>query len=316
MLILRSIIASLVVFAPSVFGLEVVVRLVPEGQELERFGTAQAASITNVGDGDVLTILEVAASYWESVFKDDFVLTVDFGWFQRSGNTTATHRLVSEGGVPHRELSAAIAFDNDRSWFLDPTPWESSEFLSYKDHVVDGINVGREYTNGVGDASSRDLLSTALHEIGHALGLSTLNDAFGALAGSNTPGSTRIVSVQHNLSFRGLELIIDDDSAHLNNTTYAHALLRGSRSSGVRRLPSEVDILINSEISQFSEVVFLPEIFPSANIVSVDASGIEVEFLGGLESSPDLNEWVPVEGQSGSSVIVPSDGHGFFRSRF
>jgi len=204
--------------------------------------------------------MAVAAGYWEDAIRDAHTLTIDYGWFTRTGSTTATHQLTSEGGSPHREISASIAFDNDGSnpWFLDATPWEASEFASYQEYTSDEgggvMNIGLEYTGGSGVAAEHDLFSTAIHEIGHALGLSSANDAFTAEAGAD-----RIVDVFDPLPFGGADLSIDGSSAHL---TYSRASLYSSRASGVRRLLSDADILANAEISQFTNVNLNPTLIP------------------------------------------------------
>ena len=45
------------------------------------------------------------------------------------------------------------------------------------------MNIGREYTNGQGNAAAHDLFTTVVHEIGHALGLSAANNAYVAETG-------------------------------------------------------------------------------------------------------------------------------------
>lgn len=245
---------------------------IDQGNTLVTFGSAESTPASAVGGGNIQAIVRTAADYWESAYSDDHVLNIDYGWFLRNGPATATHRLVSQGGVPHRETAAAIAFDTDRIWFLDPTPWESSEFSSFNSYSSNGINVGREYTGGIGAASNRDLLSTAIHEIGHALGLSSSNSAFRAELGFfNTPGVTRKLEIDSPLPFSGSVISVDDNTAHLDNATYPHALLRSSRGNGVRRFASEADILANAQISQFTGVnlnpVLIPE--PSSLLLSV-----------------------------------------------
>ncbi len=298
------------------FALTIELNFVPAGQRLGRFGIAEAAPTANVGGGDIQTVMRTAAAIWESIYEDDHTLTIDFGWLIRSGSSTATHQLTSEGGTPHRETVAAIAFDTDRTWFVDPTPWKSSEYRDYRVYTVDGMNAGREFTGGFGAAANRDLLTTAIHEIGHALGLASANDAFRDLAGSNTDGFTRTITIQSPLPFAGKDIVIDDDTAHLDNATYARALLRSSRNSGVRRMPSVVDILVNAEISQFRRVNLEQILKPKCSIAANPDGSVSVEFLGVLKVSDDLNSWIDLVPQPSSPYTFMPVGKEFFRTEF
>jgi hypothetical protein len=228
------------------------------GQSLGSFGTAGTAPSNATGGGTLQTLVEAAADYWESAFADTFTLQVDYGWFPR--DSAATHRLVSQGGSPNRETAATIAFDNDGSfgWFLDSTPYDSAEFSTFTNHSQDlggGVmNTGRVYTGASGAATGFDLLTTAIHEIGHALGLASANNSF---------VSETLFDSQVNLTspraYAGAAIPVNDGDAHLDLT---HALLRSNRPFGVRRLASEADILTNAQISRFTQVNLSPS-FPS-----------------------------------------------------
>lgn len=271
---LTYLIINLVLLPLSSHAVTININFIDQGGALGTFGTAEATPFSVVGGGNIQTIFSTAATYWESAYSDSHTVNVDYGWFLRSGSTTASHRLVSEGGIPHRETSATIAFDTDRVWFLDSTPWESSEFNSYDEYFSDGMNVGREYTDGIGVAAYRDLLTTAIHELGHALGLSSANDAFISEVGSNTTGVTRDLVIDSPLAFSGHTIVIDDNSAHLDGSTYAHALLGPTRADGVRRLASEADILANAQVSQFSGVNLNPVLVPEPNSFLLFASSL------------------------------------------
>lgn len=228
----------------------------PPGEFLLGFGTAGNAPSNSTGAGNLQSLFEAAASYWESAFADPFVLTIEYGWFPRD-SSSATHRLLSEGGSPHRETYAAIAFDNDSvSWFLDATPFDNTEYSFFTNYSADlggGLmNTGREYTGGSGAAATFDLLTTAIHEIGHALGLASGNDAFNAETVADLH-----VNISGTLAYSGAAIPVFSGDAHID---LAHALLRPTRPNGVRRFASEADILVNAQIAQFSQVNLFPVI--------------------------------------------------------
>lgn len=225
------------------------------GETLGTFGTAEAQPANAVGGGSLMAVVDAAVAYWESAFADPFTLTLQVGWFPRASGTTGTHRLMTEGGTPHRETSGAIALDSDGStiWFADPTPYDSLEFSTYTEYTSNlggGLmNVGREFTGATGLAVRHDLFTTVLHEIGHALGLSASNNAYVAEEGDGD------IDLTAPLPYAGASLPVNPDNAHLN---LPRTLLRSSRPSGVRRYASEADILALAEVSQFTQVNLTP----------------------------------------------------------
>lgn len=214
-------------------------------------GTAPA---TVAGGGNLADIFNAAARWWEDSFvTTPYTLTLTFSWGPQSGSTLAAHNLTAQGGTPNRETAGTIVFDNDgsSSFFLDPTPCANNEFTTgptYTSSDLGGglINVGRTYGGATGSASGRtDLFAVALHEIGHALGMSSANSSFVA---ENTDGDIDVVSP---LPFAGSALPTVS-GAHLNIAT---SLLFPSISTGIRRWPTAADVLANAQISQMTDVL-------------------------------------------------------------
>lgn len=214
-------------------------------------GTAPA---TVAGGGNLADIFNAAADWWEKSFvTTPYTLTLTFSWGARPGSILAEHVLSAQGGTPNRETAGTIVFDNDgsSSWFLDPTPCANDEFTTgptYTSSDLGGgsVNVGRTYSGATGSAAGRtDLFAVALHEIAHALGMSSANTSFVA---ENVDGD---VDVTAPLPFQG-SVLPTVSGAHLNLT---NTLMFPSIGNSLRRWPSAADVLANAQISQMTDVL-------------------------------------------------------------
>ena len=157
-------------------------------------GAPEAATAAFDTTGDDLTdLMETAALYWEDIIEDSHTLDVRFFYRDFGGNTGAdTLVQVSSGGKPtvcRIRVDSTPAF----GWYLDPTPFDHSEFnlsqttvgdlLSgersnwYNDNPPDLLEASYMGGNAPGapaDAvNNSDMLSTILHELGHALGMAS-----------------------------------------------------------------------------------------------------------------------------------------------
>ena len=247
---------------------------------IQRNYTAGSAP-TMAGSGDLTSIFNAAADWWELAYYDpngngsDFTLSIEYKWAALSGGTLGVHSLKSEGGSPHRETSALIRFDNDgsSSWFADATPYENSEFGTYSEYFNDFggglLNSGRVFTGATGDAAGAyDLFTVALHEVGHALGLSSANNAFVA---ENGDFDIDVTAGAWDGGYAG-SVLHTRNGAHLGNASdsidnarYNKAAMYPYVSASQRKYGSALDILANAQISKWHNPNFNPQF--SSNLV-------------------------------------------------
>lgn len=215
---------------------------------------------TNAIGGNLIEVFNAACDMWELAIKDDHVLALEFGWAPVVG-TFATHWLLEHDGA--RETRGRISFDNDLSashfiYWLDPTPWSTEEFSSYQEASSDlgggDIVAARFWRTALGtNLPGGDVMTAALHEIGHALGMSighprwVQETADGSIrirspvpfAGTLLPLATNIFGVTSHLSYEGLPW---------------GAVMQGGGDDQTRLVISGADILANAGISGWTNL--------------------------------------------------------------
>ena len=218
-------------------------------------GGSPPASFT--GTGNLQAVFNAACDWWEAaLITSPYTLTLDYQWGPFGGGTLAAHSLVAQGGTPHRETAGSITFDNDGStnWFIDATPCDPSEYTTFTTNTSNyggGLLIDENvWTGATGPALGQfDLFRTALHEVGHALGLSSANTAFQAERVDND------VDVTAPRPFPGSSLPLSSTSAHM--AVGSMLMCGGCATQSQRRYPSEGDLLANAQISQMSGINML-----------------------------------------------------------
>lgn len=156
-----------------------------------------------------IAAVEAAASHWEDLIEDAHNMTLNVSYYVNDGmgngvcgNGVATacapavSSMVTANGFDRTTEGNLFLFAN-RNWYIDPTPTQNSEFnlsqtiysdLSMAEQTAgfDGTNlipqleVGYRGLRNFSDPNASeavDMVSTALHEIGHHLGVTNQLDS-------------------------------------------------------------------------------------------------------------------------------------------
>lgn len=128
-------------------------------------GRFEAPALTS-GGGSVEGVFNAAADTWESALNDNRHFRITVGWSNLGSG------IVAEASFAGTDLFNEIVLSTRFRHFADPTPLQNEEFGLYTETAADFggglINSGRVFTTSL--HLDIDLLTTALHEIGHVLG--------------------------------------------------------------------------------------------------------------------------------------------------
>jgi hypothetical protein len=186
----------------------------------------------------LLSTMEAAATYWEAVIHDPGFVNIGVGYAIPSslpsfvlGASSPVPSIPGIGGVVLSPFSVVP------DWFVDPTPFDDSEFPSAFETDADLgaglLNTGFGFRGGPGT----DMLTVALHEIGHVLGAGLFGTGtLGVTVGEPLPSAGSV------LPYRDSHLMLDD------------ALMFPDVPFSVRRLISDADLLFVAQQRGFTDV--------------------------------------------------------------
>jgi len=207
----------------------------PAGQTLPTAGTQTTSQPANaVGGGNLQTVFEAAADWWEYYFQSvtPQTVTIRYGWAPANPGALASATWFNAASFPGGD----IRFDSDGdSFFLDPTPLSSEEWTnsqvnlsSYGSRDVFDANYLSGYSGPSAPNGSTpfDAFSIALHEIGHLLG-----------AGSTHTWDSDVSDGDIDTSIGAFPA----SGGHLALPTPAEAVLNSSVFSGIRTFLTEPD---------------------------------------------------------------------------
>jgi hypothetical protein len=168
-----------------------------------------------------------------------------------------------------RITGGLLEFNNappDPGFFADPTPRDSTEYKKYSSYLLDEVPLshGRIFSEATGDAEGRiDLLTIAMHEIGHLLGFDSTYVGYVCAPRDGEVGC--FLTITEPRPFAGLGIPLHPTSNHIYEVFFAQGtqpLMVIDPEPGERQLISGLDALAVAQLSSFDKPILSPTLPP------------------------------------------------------
>ncbi len=234
------------------------------------------------------SMMNSAATLWEDIIEDNWTINVALRWQVPTLGPNFSGQMSLYGAHPNntngdpseqsgRAVWTLIVMNPNRTWWVDPTPFDNSEFdmtqTLYRDltsgaggqqsawytgNVPSVLEVGfRGAPNASAPAlmqaaGTRDLLTVGIHELGHTIGVGGTQAATNEFS---TDGDYDIdTQFVNGANFDVLSQSTGNSHLHPSSTAGAPNLMCVCSLANIRILPSAIDVIAGATVANWTDI--------------------------------------------------------------